>query len=205
MVINKHDHRLYHDDGRPYPFVTTPNYSKKRQVLPEYLVMHYTTGTTVQGVIAWFKNPDSAVSAHLLIGRDGSITQFVPFDKVAWHAGVSKWRDRANLNNYSIGIELDNVGFVHRQGNQWGRGSIMLPDDAVLEATHKAQTKPRGWHRYTEAQLAVALEVSRLLFQEYGLIDVVGHDDISPGNKMDPGPAFPMEEFRAQVLGRGNP
>ena len=57
-----------------------------------------------------------------------------------------------------------------------------------------------GWHKYSDLQIATALEVARILFAEYRLIDVVGHDDISTNHKVDPGPAFPMEGLRSQIL-----
>jgi UDP-N-acetylglucosamine:LPS N-acetylglucosamine transferase len=70
-------------------------------------------------------------------------------------------------------------------------------DSEVIEAVHKHETEPRGWHTFTPEQIAAALEVSKLLVNHYNLRDVVGHDDIAPGRKLDPGPAFPMESFRA--------
>ena len=152
------------------------------------------------------------MSAHLVISRDGSITQLVPFDKIAWHAGRSAWKGFINLNRYSFGIELDNAGFLTRhsfppvyggdrggkEANRWLSWFKDEYDDSeVIEAIHKHETKPRGWHIFTPEQIAAALEVSKLLVNHYNLRDVVGHDDIAPGRKIDPGPAFPMEDFRA--------
>ncbi|NBC16559.1 MAG: N-acetylmuramoyl-L-alanine amidase, partial [Bacteroidetes bacterium] len=61
---------------------------------------------------------------------------------------------------------------------------------------------PRGWHLFTPAQLEAAIEVATLLVNKYDLLDVVGHDDIAPHRKVDPGPAFPSRSFRARVMGR---
>ena len=76
------------------------------------------------------------------------------------------------------------------------------PDGEVVEAVHKNETQPRGWHSYTEAQIAATQAAARVIIAEYGLKDILGHDDISPGRKTDPGPAFPMESFRASIFGR---
>jgi N-acetylmuramoyl-L-alanine amidase len=69
-------------------------------------------------------------------------------------------------------------------------------------ASHKNENKESAWHEYTTAQLEVAIEVGALLVSTYKLKEVVGHDDIAPFRKSDPGPAFPMNSFRAKVLGR---
>jgi len=106
------------------------------------------------------------VSAHLLIRRDGSITQFVPFDERAWHAGVSTFNSAENCNDFSIGIELE--------------GTDQLA--------------------YTEAQYIELSRCCRSLIEKYPLIttdNIVGHSDIAPGRKTDPGETFDWEKFRA--------
>jgi len=101
-------HRLRKDDGNPYPFVPSPNKGGKAE--PKYLVMHYTATPDLEVAIRSLINPKRKASAHLVIGRDGSITQLVPFDRVAWHAGASSWDGLKGLNRYSLGIELENAG-----------------------------------------------------------------------------------------------
>ncbi|MGQ9689349.1 MAG: N-acetylmuramoyl-L-alanine amidase [Desulfobaccales bacterium] len=195
------NHRLYRDDGSQYPFRRSPN--SGGPVQHEFLVMHYTAGRSAESSIDYLTKPIAKASAHVVIGRDGSITQLVPFDTVAWHAGTSSWDGFDGLNHYSIGIELDNAGVLTRQGNRWKAWfGDTYPDDEVLEAVHKHETVLRGWHLYTEVQLTAALELADLLVNFYKLRDVVGHDDIAPGRKIDPGPAFPMESFRKRILGR---
>ncbi len=77
-------HRLRHDDGTPVAFERSPNLGGR--VAHEYLVMHYTAGSSAAGAIAAMTEPGGN-SAHLVIGRDGAVTQLVAFDRVAWHAG----------------------------------------------------------------------------------------------------------------------
>jgi len=194
-------HRLHQEDGTPVRFVASPN--RGGQLQHKYLIMHYTAGLDAEGAIRSLTNPQVKASAHLVIGRDGEVVQLVPFDRVAWHAGRSRWHGLKGLNRHSIGIELDNAGRLEQQGGQWRAwfGKV-YPADSVHEAVHKNETRSAGWHTYSEAQLFAALAVSQLLVRHYGLADILGHDDIAPGRKSDPGPAFPMESFRAGVLGR---
>jgi len=153
--------------------------------------------------VQWLTNPVAEASAHLVIGRDGGITQLVPFDTVAWHAGASSWEGRVGLNHYSIGIEMDNAGRLTRHGDSWRAWfGADYPDGDVIEAVHKNEAEPCGWHLYTPEQIEVVFEVATLLMQEYRLLDMIGHDDIAPRYKSDPGPAFPMQNLRARVLGR---
>jgi N-acetylmuramoyl-L-alanine amidase len=107
------------------------------------------------------------------------------------------------VNGFGIGIELDNAGALLRRGDGWTSAWGAPIDDAdVVTAAHKHGGPVRGWHAYSARQLAVAADVANTLVRHYDLVDVVGHDDVSPGRKTDPGPAFPMQSFRARVMGR---
>jgi N-acetylmuramoyl-L-alanine amidase len=196
------DHRLHHDDDRPFRFVESPN-TDGSKIIPEYLVIHYTAGSKFESAVAHLSTQGTEVSAHLVIGRGGEVAQLVPFDTIAWHAGRSQWDGRFGLNRYSIGIEIDNAGKLKQNANHrwesWFRAEY--PNDQVIEATHKHDDTLSGWHAYTQEQLEAATEISRLLVQTYSLKDVVGHDDIAPKRKWDPGPAFPMDSFKSRVLG----
>jgi len=164
--------------------------------------MHYTAGGSAESAVNWLCNPAAQASAHLVIGRDGSITQLIEFNKYGWHAGVSRWQGREGLNRYSIGIELDNAGKLTRQGGGWAAWFGTVYDDSqVLQATHPKETGPAGWHIYTPEQIEVAAQVASVLVQTYQLLDVIGHEDINL-QKVDPGPAFPMASFRARAMGR---
>ncbi len=105
------------------------------------------------------------VSSHIVIKRTGEILQFVPFNKRAWHAGVSSFLGRENCNDYSIGIELE--------------GS----DDSKFE----------------DQQYHSLLTLIRLLIKTYPNLTkekLVGHSDISPGRKTDPGPMFEWKKLK---------
>jgi len=105
------------------------------------------------------------VSSHLLIRRDGSVTQYVPFHERAWHAGVSCHEGEENCNDFSIGIELE--------------GADHIP--------------------YTEEQYVELSRCCDALIEHYPLLTkekIVGHCDISPGRKTDPGESFDWAKFR---------
>jgi AmpD protein len=104
------------------------------------------------------------VAPHLLIRRDGSLVQFVPFHKRAWHAGVSNYQGREACNDFSIGIEIE--------------GTDVTP--------------------YAAPQYSALACVSAALIQAYPITTarIVGHSDIAPGRKTDPGPAFDWARYR---------
>jgi len=195
---------LFNDDGSQVSFTSTPN--KRGAFTPQYLVIHYTAVTTFESTLNHFQNPNADASAHLLIGRDGCITQFAPFNIVTFHAGKSQWKGLVGLNEFAIGIELVNGGRLVKSGDKFvcPVDQKRIPDSEVIVATHKNETQPAAWHQYTAEQLETLIAIATLLVKTYNLKDVVGHDDIAPIRKSDPGPAFPMSSVRSRAMGRQN-
>ena len=196
--------RLIADDGAAVPYRRSPNQSPG--IHPTYVVMHYTAGASAESSIDWLTNPAARASAHVVVARDGSVTQLVAFDRQAWHAGRSLWRGLEGLNAHAFGIELDNGGPLERRldGRWYTAFGAAIAEEKVVEARHRDGGPTRGWHAYSTEQLLVAAEVANLLAHHFDLLDVIGHDDIARGRKLDPGPAFPMQTFRARVLGRAD-
>ncbi|NOS82277.1 MAG: N-acetylmuramoyl-L-alanine amidase [Nitrospira sp.] len=187
--------------GPGVSFIETPN--KGGDLSPRYLVFHYTAGKSAASSVSWLTNPEAKASAHLVLARDGTITQLAPFNVKTWHAGISHWDGLSGLNSHSIGIEMDNAGPLKKVGDRYQAWFGTLYGVAqVIHAKHRLDEEFRWWHAYTEVQIQRALELARLLVRHYGLKDVVGHEDIAPDRKRDPGPAFPLEHIRAMVLGR---
>ncbi len=201
-MLSIRNHRLV---GEHVAFRATPNTGGALK--PRYLVLHYTAGSSAASSIESLctKKPQGNASAHAVLARDGSLTQLAPFNVVTWHAGVSQWLATVGLNNASIGIEIDNAGPMSQVGDRFvawfGRE---YPASDVLMAAHKHGGPVRPWHAYTEAQITRCLELAELLCQHYGLQDVLGHDDIARGRKLDPGPAFPLASIAGRALGRGD-
>ena len=129
------------------------------------------------GTLPWDAHPyfrqiaGLKASAHVVISRDGVLTQYVPFGARAWHAGVSEYRTRSGCNDFSIGVELE--------------GTDETP--------------------YTDAQYAALGEVLVALIEAYPSLSpehIIGHSDIAPGRKSDPGPAFDWPRLRALLARR---
>lgn len=182
------------------------------------LILHYTAGGDALGSARFLANAlkdkagnviQAKASAHFVVGRAGEVFQLAPLDDRTWHAGgsSSRWRGLP-VNSRSIGIEIANLGWLKRgQDNvirdAWKRpftGGVFEADDGGL------------WEAYTDPQLeAVTWLVESLigLFPRLALQDegpgelprICGHQDVDPSRKVDPGPAFPMAELRAAVLG----
>ena len=111
---------------------------------------------------------DLKVSSHLLIKRDGSITQFVPFNKKAWHAGISIFRGREDCNEFSIGIELEGTDESKYEKEQY------------------------------ESLISVTKELMSF-FPDIKKDTIVGHSDIAPDRKTDPGKSFDWNYFRSNL------
>lgn len=195
-------HRL---QGSQVGFQASPNHGGGfAEGLPDTIVIHYTAGASLESSVKTLGNPTAKASAHVVVGREGEVVQLVPFDTVAWHAGASSWNGRNGLNRYSIGIEIDNAGVLQASGNDFvswfGRH---YPADQVVTATHRNEARPRYWHLYSEAQITAVFELCALLIRHYGIRDILGHEEIAPSRKTDPGPAFPLDTLRSRLLGSG--
>lgn len=192
------DHRLV---GPAVTYRETPNHGGP--ITPRYLVFHYTAGRSAKDSCDWLCDAAAQASAHLVVGRDGTVTQLAPFNIKTWHAGTSHWEGLTGLNKYAIGIEMDNAGRLTRTGDRltaWFGAAY--PASQAVQAKHKLDQEPAWWHAYTQQQIETALKLAILLVKEYGLMDVIGHEDIAPERKRDPGPAFPLESIRSRALGR---
>jgi len=193
MAVIK-NHRL---EGAPY--VASPN--KGGRITPRFIVQHYTAGYTAQSAINTLTRRGSGVSAHVTVDLDGTITQHVPFNVKAWHAGPSSHMGYTGLNSHSIGIEIVNIGWLRPLGNghyqdAYGnsRDDSDFPHGLVAAPNARVGSGTFYWPRYTPEQLHAVDELTEALVQKYNIIDIVSHEEIDTrGWKTDPGPAFPMK------------
>lgn len=134
-----------------------------------WIILHYTALENTETSLTWMCDPAKEVSAHYLICRTGKIYQLVEDQKRAWHAGVSHWKGEDNLNNTSIGIELDNNG-----------------------------TEP-----YTDIQIQALLKHLDYLCEKHKIprSHILGHSDIAPDRKIDPGTHFPWDALYQHGFG----
>ncbi|HEU4821513.1 MAG TPA: N-acetylmuramoyl-L-alanine amidase [Qipengyuania sp.] len=144
----------------------SPNHDER--ALPITMaVIHYTEMESAEAALARLSDPDAKVSAHYLISRDGEVTRLVPEERRAWHAGVSYWRGIRDVNSASIGIELDHPG-------------------------HKY-----GYGPFPDAQFEALVPLLARMVKTHGIprSNVVGHSDVAPARKIDPGELFPWERL----------
>lgn len=170
-----------------------------------FLVIHNTSGWSAQSSIDFWNTPDAnGASAHIIIDRDGTVFQVRPFNRTCGHAGVSKWKDPntgvlfSGLNSCSIGIEMANAADMSRTPDVYPSTMGELAGKPVprIVARHKNGGPLVGWETYTPEQVKACEIVAKALVARYNLDDIIGHDDCAKSRKVDPGPAFPMDDFR---------
>ena len=202
------NHRLETDKGRAFPFIPAAEANhdtRENSNAPTYLIMHYTTGTQVRSTLNTFRNAANGVSTHLVIGRDGRVYQMVPFNKAAYHTGLSFWEGERRLNTRTIGIELDNAGRLSQVEGKWTKRGHVIPLDRTKEARHWKGLGKLRWERFPDVQLEVAFRVAEALKKAYDLEDILGHDQVNMKTRYDPGPLFPLEDWRQRLFGQKEP
>lgn len=144
----------------------SPNFDARTQP-PSVLVLHYTGMKSGEEALARLRDPDAKVSSHYMVEEDGRIFSLVAEERRAWHAGASFWRGRRNLNGDSVGIEIVNPG------HEW------------------------GYRAFPEAQIAsvIALVADIRTRWEIEDRDIIGHADVAPTRKEDPGELFPWKRL----------
>lgn len=189
--------------GSEVEFIKSPNFSGKfKSGMPDTVIIHYTAAPSAKSAIRTLTNPRVKASAHLLIQRDGKVKQMVPFNVIAWHAGKSSYKGRTGFNQYSIGIELDNAGPLKKSGDSFRDVyGVEYAANLAVEGTHRNQTKSKFWHAYSDVQIEKTIDVLELLAETYNVKFILGHEEIAPNRKSDPGPAFPLDKIREQLLG----
>ena len=156
--------------------LNSPNYSRNTRPKKtiKFVIIHYTGMQSEIESINRLINKNSKVSCHYLINRKGTITQMVKENKIAWHAGVSKWKNIKNLNKNSIGIELVNKGHFF------------------------------GYENYSNLQINSLIKLCSKLKKKYKIHkeNFLGHSDIAPNRKIDPGEKFPWKRLSNYKLGK---
>lgn len=155
----------------------SPNFDNRSYPV-DMLVLHYTGMKTSEAALERMQQPDSKVSSHYLIDEDGNVLQLVQEDKRAWHSGVSKWQGDVDLNSRSIGIEIANGGW-----------NIPLADGTLPP--------------YHRSQIDAVIKLSQSILSRFKIPHsrIVGHSDIAPDRKEDPGEHFPWEELATTGIG----
>ena len=153
----------------------SPNFDLKKRNITEikFLIFHYTGMKNEKDAINRLTNIKSKVSSHYFIRKDGKILTLVPDLYIAWHAGVSSWKNYKSLNKYSIGIEISNPGHNYK------------------------------YKKFSKKQINSVLKLSKFLIKKYKINPkfILGHSDISPDRKKDPGENFPWHYLSKRKIG----
>jgi N-acetylmuramoyl-L-alanine amidase len=150
----------------------SPNHGPRSGAV-DMLVLHYTGMRSAAAALDRLCSSEAAVSAHYVVAEDGSVWRLVPEDRRAWHAGVSSWRGRSDVNDASIGIELVNPGHEF------------------------------GYRPFAAAQIAALETLCRDILARHRVPprNVVGHSDVAPQRKQDPGELFPWPRLARAGIG----
>lgn len=153
----------------------SPNAGKRRgDAEPDLLILHYTGMGTGQAAEDWLCMPESHVSCHYIVHEDGGIVQMVREADRAWHAGAGSWFGRDDLNSFSIGVEIVNPGHE--------AGCPLFPDRQIEQVVALSRDICARWNIAAER--------------------VLGHSDVAPGRKIDPGECFPWAVLARHGVGR---
>jgi len=153
------------------------NFNARRAGI-DMLVLHYTGMETGAAALERMCDPEAGVSAHYMVNEDGTIVRLVAEPMRAWHAGVARWQGDEDLNSRSIGIEIVNGGHD-------------FPDAGGVLA------------RYPDVQIGAVISLSRAILARHAIPQtrIVGHSDIAPTRKRDPGEHFPWSRLAAAGIG----
>lgn len=150
----------------------SPNFDARRAP-PDTLLLHYTGMRSADEAIARLRDPEARVSSHYVIDEDGRVLRLVPEERRAWHAGKSWWQGETDLNAVSIGIEIVNPGHEF------------------------------GYRDFPESQIASVIALIDDIRARWSVADarILGHSDVAPDRKQDPGERFPWKTLAAHRQG----
>ncbi len=158
---------------------TTLNYSlnfepkKRKKTKIKFVIFHYTGMKKESDAIKKLTNHKSKVSSHYFIKKNGEILNLLPDLYIAWHAGVSFWQNYNSLNKYSIGIEISNPGHDYK------------------------------YLKFNNKQIRSVIKLSKYLIKKYKIKTnfILGHSDVAPDRKKDPGEKFPWKYLSKKKIG----
>lgn len=167
----------------------------------ECVVVHYTASRPgkVEAVRRWLTRKDAHyVSAHFTISRSGDVMQHAELVERTWHAGgrTSRFRGRRNVNGRSLGIELTNAGPLSQDDSGDLRDAEGRP---LYEQVPTIEVRGQLWEAYPEQQIGALLVLLEDIHDALMMAEplpLIGHDEVDPLRKQDPGPAFPWRRFR---------
>lgn len=151
----------------------SPNHDSRDGHAVDILLLHYTGMQSGEAAIARLRDPAAKVSAHYVVEEDGRVFRLVPEDRRAWHAGASSWMGESNINQRSVGIEIVNPGHEF------------------------------GYRAFPVAQMSAVRDLSLGIIARHAIpaVRVIGHSDVAPARKEDPGELFDWQGLAAAGVG----
>lgn len=152
----------------------SPNFGPRKDVSkPQFIILHYTGMENGEAAETMLLSENSQVSAHYVVREDGTVVQMVSETMRAWHAGESQWQSITDINSHSIGIEIVNCGDL------------------------------KNFPEFPQAQIAALIELCKDIIGRYDIAarNVLGHSDIAPQRKTDPGQSFPWQTLFQNGIG----
>ena len=153
----------------------SPNFDKKKRKFKQikFIIFHYTGMKNEKDAIRRLTNSKSKVSSHYFIKHNGKIITLVPELYISWHAGISSWQNYKSINKHSIGIEISNPGHSY------------------------------NYKKFSKEQIHSILKLTKYLIKKYKIKNkfILGHSDIAPFRKKDPGEKFPWKYLSKSKVG----
>jgi N-acetylmuramoyl-L-alanine amidase len=151
----------------------SPNHDSRDGTPVDILLMHYTGMESGEAALARLRDPLAKVSAHYVVEEDGRVFRLVPEDRRAWHAGASSWRGASNINARSVGVEIVNPGHEF------------------------------GYRPFPADQMSAVSELARGIIARHDIpaARVIGHSDVAPTRKEDPGELFDWRDLARKGIG----
>ncbi|MEM1287787.1 MAG: N-acetylmuramoyl-L-alanine amidase [Pseudomonadota bacterium] len=153
--------------------IPSANFNERGGAPVDLLILHYTGMPDDDAAVRWLADPKSKVSCHYVVHQDGRIVQMVEEEHRAWHAGRAVWKGVDDINARSVGIEICNPGHEH--------GYVPFPQ--------------------TQIDAVIELSVAVIGRHEIAAEHVLGHSDVAPSRKQDPGELFPWDELARKGVG----
>ena len=173
MAINNYVKKINMNLNKTFNYSLNFNLEKRRKSQIKFLIFHYTGMKKESESIKRLTSTKSKVSCHYLIKNNGEIVVMVPDLYISWHAGISYWKKFKLINRYSIGIEISNPGHQHR------------------------------YKKFNQKQINSILKLTKFLMSKFKLNpkNILGHSDVAPTRKKDPGEKFPWKLFAKKRIG----
>ncbi|MFK7791331.1 MAG: N-acetylmuramoyl-L-alanine amidase [Devosiaceae bacterium] len=153
--------------------VPSPNFDGRKGAPVDILLLHYTGMDDDEAAVRWLASPNSQVSCHYVVHKDGRIITMVDEEQRAWHAGQGSWKGVSDINARSVGIEICNPGHEH------------------------------GYRAFPDAQIVSVIALGKAIIARHSIAreHVLAHSDIAPDRKEDPGELFPWDRLAAAGVG----